>query len=123
MRTKTMTVRIGEMLGPVDPSYDPTQHNWGPNKGGCNPETTACGFARILELAADPDGWVYCPSGFTSFPVVRVGMYDGWPFWRPTPAIGYIGPLNSVEWAFFYELSAHNTRKGSPSRWGQPRDV
>jgi len=36
--------------------------------------------------------------------VVHVGMYDGWPFWKPTPAVGYIGPLGSVERAFFFSL-------------------
>lgn len=28
-------------------------------------------------------------------------MYDGWPYWRPMPAIQFVGPLNSAEWTFF----------------------
>jgi hypothetical protein len=30
-------------------------------------------------------------------------MYDGWPYWKPTPAILTSGPLGS-EWHFFYDI-------------------
>jgi len=58
-----------------------------------------------------PEGWKYCSSGFSIFSVVHIGMYDGWPFWKPTPAIGWIGPLGTVEVAFWYNLRAHNLTK------------
>lgn len=37
--------------------------------------------------------------------------YDGWPFWKPTPAIGYVGPLGGIEIAFYYELRRGNLCK------------
>ena len=105
MRTETRTVHIGEWLGPVDPGYDFTQHRT------VNHDFAERGFAMILQMAEQ--GWRYSPCGFSTSRVVRVGMYDGWPFWRPTPAIGYIGPLDGVEVAFFYNLNSDNCRRGS----------
>lgn len=118
MKTRTVEVREGELLGPVDPDYDWSQHAWGDGRGGMNPECIETGRQVILRMAADPDGWVYVPSGISRFRVIHIGMWDGWPFWRPTPAIGYIGPLRTVEWAFFYSLREHNVQKGEPGpRW------
>jgi hypothetical protein len=114
MKTRTITERVGEFLGPVDWAYDFTQHDWGQGKGGVNPELSAEGAKVIRAMAAEPDGWSFSPCGFSWCRVVHIGMYDGWPFWRPTPAIGYIGPLGSVEWAFFYRLRCGNVAKKKP---------
>ena len=110
MKTRMVEERIGEWLGPVDWAYDFSQHKtittYFIDKG-------VAALRRIEEVSGrdDPalEGWRYWPSGFNAFDVVCVGMYDGWPFWKPTPAIGYIGPLRSVEVAFFYNLDLqHN---------------
>lgn len=111
MITRMVEERIGEWLGPVDWSYDFTKHDWTGRNGGRNPACSSEGVAVLRKMAASPEGWTICPSGFTSFRVVHVGMYDGWPFWEPTPAIGYIGPLGGVEVKFFYSLSEHEVRQ------------
>lgn len=113
MRTYTVVERAGEWLGPVDWSYDFDQHSWGPNRGGVNPERVARGREMLRKLVDSPGGWRYSRSGLASFEVVHVGMYDGWPFWRPTPAIGYRGPLGSIEVAFFYDLSEYTCARES----------
>lgn len=41
-----------------------------------------------------------------------VGMYDGWPYWSPTPALCTSGPFGS-EWHFFYDLK---DAKGKPRK-------
>jgi len=104
MRTVTTTKRIGEFLGPVDWSYDFNQYAWGTNGAGINPACVAEGVEVLRKMDADPVGWRITSFGFSSFEVVFVGMYDGWPFWRPTPHVGYIGPMGSVEWTPFYDL-------------------
>lgn len=111
MRTRWVEERIGEWLGPVDWSYDFDQHSWVGKSGGTNPQCIVEGIAQLRRMESEPGEWMYCPSGWSSFSVVHVGMYDGWPFWAPTPAIGYIGPLGSVEVAFFYDLQSHRLRR------------
>ena len=107
MKCRTVEVCEGEWLGPVDWSYDFSQHAWGPTSGGVNPECIEEGRRVLLAMGADPVGWTH-----RGFEVVAVGMYDGWPYWKPTPTIGYIGPLG-FERATFWCLSPHDTR-GKP---------
>jgi hypothetical protein len=102
MRTRWVEERIGEWVGPIDWSYD-----WARHAPGLNPQCIEQGREVLRRMESEPGGWRYCPSGLSTFEVVEVGMYDGWPFWVPTPAIGYIGPLGSVEVAFFYNLSSY----------------
>jgi len=111
MKTRTVTVREGEYLGPVDPDYDHMQGAWSRSQGGYNPEFLERGWEQILKMNASPEGWTFHSDGGGLFRVVRVGMWDGWPFWKPTPAIGYIGPLGAIEWAFYYRLNASNCRQ------------
>lgn len=112
MKTRMVEERIGEWLGPVDWSYPFTIGAYVNNS-----ERQQRAIAVLKELTADPKGWVYQPSGFTCFEVLNVGMYDGWPYWKPTPAIGWYGPLSSVEVAFWYDLSERNLFRGKPSKW------
>lgn len=104
MKTKTIIVREGEFLGPIDPAYDVNQHSWGPDKGGVNPDCAAKGWEIIQKvkvgdkvLVSHCDGWKE---------VLDVGMYDGWPFWRPTPAI-LISHWAGGEHHFFYSICDH----------------
>ena len=110
MSTTARTVRIGEWVGPVDPDYDFAQHSWD-HGGTMNPIAIDSGRDIILQMAENPDGWTYCPTGFATFLVVHVGMYDGWPFWVPTPSLGYIGPIGVVEVEFFYSLRGHSVNR------------
>lgn len=112
MRTYTQTVREGEDMGPVDWSH-PTAKDMPP---------------IWREAEQNPDGFLLCENGsFTARAIFKICMYDGWPYWKPTPAIYHSSPLGGGEWAFFnsYGINAHSiVRKrdtdGSPK--GPDRD-
>jgi hypothetical protein len=88
MRYETVTHRIGENVGPVDWDHP-----------------LATRMPPIWRSAAGtPDAFLY-----NGRSIVEICMYDGWPYWTPTPAIHYIGPLNSGEWDFFNSYGCHPT--------------
>lgn len=97
MRTETVTIRIGENVGPVDWSHP-----------------TAKDMPDIWhEAEASPDDFVFSNYERT---ILAICMYDGWPYWEPRPAIQFIGPLNSAEWSFFdsYNVTPHSIRRRKP---------
>ena len=105
MRYKTVEVREGEMLGPVDWGYDFRQHF----NNLCSPDAykdqrCAESVERLRKVADNPDAFLVVTSyADKQREVYAVGMYDGWPYWRPVPALlvgGTLGP----EWHFFYDL-------------------
>ena len=107
VETYTTVRRIGEMSEHVDWDFDWYQHT--PN--GMTEEwrqREAVKWRRNFRALVDhlEAGGVafYRPCFLASHRILRAGMYDGWPFWRPTPAVSYIGPLRSVEYAFYYQL-------------------
>jgi hypothetical protein len=108
MRYETVTNRIGELLGPIDWTYDFSQHDWGPNRGGINPEVSRK-LDWLKELEASPQSYQATTDG--GWPkvgwkrVIQVGMYDGWPFWKPTPSVQIAGALG-CEWHPWYSISA-----------------
>ena len=111
MRTRMVEVREGEYLGPVDWSYDFRQHDWGPGRGGMNPEVTARNEALLRDISEGlerGERWQATTDG--GWPrvgwkrVLRVGMYDGWPHWRPVPSVQMSGPLGAT-WHPFYSLA------------------
>ena len=103
MKTRMVEERIGEYLGPVDWSYDFAQHNWGQGHGGINPEIVAPAVAMLKQLE-QPGRWeVMMHQNYHE--VLRVGMYDGWPFWTPTPSVQTLGPLGP-EWHPFYNIQS-----------------
>lgn len=82
MRTETVTVRHGENVGPVDWDHP-----------------TAKDMPAIWrEAEKNPQGFTF--SEYRR-PIIEICMYDGWPYWVPTPAVCFIGPLNGAEWSFF----------------------
>lgn len=105
MRTWIETHREGTLLGPVDPDYNFAQHF---ESMGCSAEYKAercAACVRMLsEIAEDPASWeVELSHSSVWKQVYEVGMYDGWPFWVPTPAMLTSGTLGA-EWHFFYDL-------------------
>ncbi len=82
MRYETVSVRVGEACGPID---------WGHPAAHDMP-------AIWREAEQRPDDFTFSVYERT---ILQICMYDGWPYWTPTPAIQFIGPLNSAEWAFF----------------------
>lgn len=107
MTYKQVTVRNGELLGPVDWSYNFRQHF----DGYCCDDATKNEMcekrkALLAQIERDPTAWRATFShSDTSRQVYSVGMYDGWPYWKPTPAIMIQGVLGS-EWRFFDDLQS-----------------
>jgi len=105
MKYKTIEVREGELLGPVDWNYNFRQHF----DGYCSTDEykdrrCAETVERLRKVADNPDAFLVV----TSYPdkrreVFSVGMYDGWPYWKPTPALLVSGTLGP-EWHFFSDL-------------------
>jgi hypothetical protein len=83
---ETITHREGEWLGPIDYSYDWNQYNTFPN----NPEYRLKKIEKLKEIeklfqAGEKIRIYYDP--ILAGELLEIGMYDGWPFWKPTPAV------------------------------------
>ena len=97
MRTRTVTERIGEDVGPVDWSHPyaaEMPHHW-------------------RDAEKEPEKYELLLNGmFTPRGVAKLCMYDGWPYWKPTPAIYHESPLGGYEWTHFnsYGVSANSLR-------------
>jgi len=105
VKFRTVIEREGELLGPVDWAYNFRQHF----DGYCCSDEKRDEFCnRAMELLrkveASPDAYCVQISHSDNFrEVYAVGMYDGWPYWRPVPALLCRSVLGS-EWQFFYDL-------------------
>ena len=92
MKTFMVEHREGEDMGPIDwlhPIAKDKPLEW-------------------MECEKHPDRFTYSEYGHQ---IIKLCMYDGWPYWKPTPAIAYIGPMKSLEWAFFNSYGASIHRK------------
>lgn len=111
MITRTVEVHEGEWLGPIDWEYNFRQHF---DRMGCSEERKAEECRACVDclrkLEAEPDRYrVRLAHGTVEREVYRVGMYDGWPYWKPTPAILTSGTL-SPEVRFFQDVIALHPR-------------
>src|SRR6185437_12568221 len=105
MITRTVTQREGELLGPIYWNYNFRRHfdTYGSNDAVRDEACDRC-KAHLLTIEKSPGEWrVMLAHSFVDRRVLQVGMYDGWPYWKPTPALlteGTLGP----EWHFFYDI-------------------
>jgi hypothetical protein len=93
MITRMVEEHIGEYLGPVDWSYDFTQY-------GISERCVESGKAMLRDLESGGEWEATTDGGWPRVGwhrVIRVGMYDGWPYWKPVPSVQVIGTLGS-EW-------------------------
>src|SRR5690242_7670995 len=105
MRYETQTVRVGEYLGPVDWNYDFAKHfERYCGTDALKAELCARSVAWLRLLEAKPDAWrATTDTGSPRCgvrPVLCVGMYDGWPYWRPVPSVQLDGVFGA-EWHSF----------------------
>lgn len=107
MRERKVTIYEGELLGPVDWSYDFASHDRD-HGGGMKPEYVRECVEYLRQLgdgkgwqATTYGGWPRCCWG----DVIHVGMYDGWPYWRPVPSVLLTTPLGPHEWASFCSIT------------------
>lgn len=106
VKTRTVTERIGENMGPIDWSYDFRSHfdSYG---SGEEFRDEACRTA-IRQLREASEGiargekWEACCYDHWH-EILDIGMYDGWPFWRPVPSMGLYTFLG-VEWHNFSSI-------------------
>lgn len=80
--------RIGEWIGPIDWSYDFQKDapNWCTTAERAETLTHEL-IDRLRKIEAGlarGERWMVS-NGTTLRPVLRVGMYDGWPYWRSVP--------------------------------------
>lgn len=103
MKTHMVQVREGENLGPIDWGYDFDQHDWNHGSdGGTNPVCVEQGKQVLRELVeANNSGSVSIYGEWRT--VLDVGMYDGWPYWRPVPSV-CISVAFGTEWHSFSSL-------------------
>ena len=112
MRTYTQTVREGERVGDIDWGYDFLSHfgNLCTNDDG---RAEACERSkdRLRKIQdAFTAGIEVRTTTYGGWPriglkrVIDVGMYDGWPFWKPTPSVQTMGTLGP-EWHSFSSLT------------------
>jgi hypothetical protein len=93
MRTWTETHREGTDVGPVDWSH-PTAKD--------KPEIWR-------EAEKKPEDFVFIGGGgFSSFHIISLSSYDGWPYWEPRPAICIVGPMGSAEWRWFDSIGVYD---------------
>jgi hypothetical protein len=106
MKYETVVQRVGENLGPIDYTYDFTTHDWSGSRGGVNPAITQASVEQLRRLdAAFADKGnrveVRLMHSDCFWVVLAVGMYDGWPFWAPTPSVQVYRVLGA-EWHPWY---------------------
>jgi hypothetical protein len=103
MRTYQVTQREGELLGPIDWTHDFYQSY------SCR---CASEFRKMEEMQNDLELlWQVERLHLNGVPVrvregdywhdlIAIGMYDGWPYWKPMPAVLIAGPIGN-EWRHF----------------------
>ena len=108
MRTYEVTVREGELLGPIDWDY-----NYAQDFDSCPAYNRARSMQRSLAilrlLEAEPSkyeattygGWPRCCWG----EILAIGMYDGWPYWRPVPSVMLSSLIGGGEWHSFCSIT------------------
>lgn len=88
MRTRTVTVREGELVGPID---------WNHEYAKDRPQLWR-------DAEKDPRSYL-----LNDREVYAMGMYDGWPYWKPTPAFLVSSPVGGSEWTHFNSYGVHNS--------------
>ena len=113
MKTRTTTVREGEKIGEVDWSYNFRSHfnNYCTTTAGqdaiceksvqCFREVVEAFNAGKIVKTTTYGGWPRC--GYSE--VVDSGMYDGWPYWKPTPSVQVLNWDGSTSWDCFSLLT------------------
>lgn len=90
MREWTETHREGTDMGPIDWSHPIAKD--------------MPAIWRDAEKA--PEHFVLDTGTMALKQIIRLCMYDGWPYWTPRPAIQFMGTLGP-EWTFFDSYGVH----------------
>jgi hypothetical protein len=94
MKTKTVTKRIGEKVSKIDYEYDFLSH-YKNHTMSSEKKKELCKKTidklKAIEKALSNGEKVLVHFNHSIFykTALDVGMYDGWPYWRPVPSIKY----------------------------------
>ena len=103
---ETVTRREGENMGSIDTNFNFDEDEClYPN----NPERRKEKFdllIKIEKLFREGKKLRITYNGQFSGKLVDVGMYDGWPFWKPTPAV-MLNHWHGNEWHFWYDINSY----------------
>jgi len=106
MKTYQVTKREGECLGPVNWDYDFSKHF----------EAYACSKDRkkekcqkqkdkLKKIENNPKAYQVSTYAHCYRDIHKVGMFDGWPYWEPVPAVQIYDPVaNKLVWKHFHEI-------------------
>jgi len=115
MRTYQVTKREGERMGDIDYSFDfrARFNNYCTSKENqdlyCQESINLLieiesKFKAGENLQVRMYDWWY--------DLLDVGMYDGWPYWKPTPAVCCLSSLgHGGEWHFWYDITGVRIKK------------
>ena len=113
MRTYQVTHREGELLGDIDWNFD-FFHCF--DCYCCNDERRAEIMSGHIERLWQVERLhkkgipLRIREGEYWHDLIAVGMYDGWPYWKPFPAILIAGPIGS-EWRHFPCVDEYQQRR------------
>lgn len=110
MRTEQVTIKVGERVGELNWLYDFSSHDWN-HSGAVNPDHNLNCMARLRTLwasfglgqrweATTDGGSPRCGWG----KVLDIGMYDGWPHWKPVPSV-LIASRLGASWHPYYSIT------------------
>lgn len=100
MRTRTVTIQEGELLGPIDWGFDWEKFSQD-RGGGMNPKWLASRWEQLKTIRVGD-----MITSYGGMPrigwheVIAIGMYDGWPFMAPTPSVEVRTDFG-CEWTWF----------------------
>ena len=113
MKTIQQTVMIGENMGAIPGDYD-FMAWWHESDGGLypnNPEIVMQKGVQILQIQdlfiKNANVWILEYWDGPRRKVIDVGMYDGWPYWKPVPNI-QIMPILPGSGTWISWLSIHS---------------
>ena len=113
MKTRQVTIREGELLGPIDWDFDFREFYKDVYPAACNGAAThERMFLRAMTILRELDnehekyeatvygGQPRCGWGN----IVHIGMYDGWPYWKPIPSV-QLSTMFGGEWHGFHNIT------------------
>lgn len=111
-QTRTITERIGENMGAIDWSYDFRSHFdcMGTSSAG---KDERCEQAKRWLKRVEAEWSAGHPVRVTNdggsprcaiYPVIDIGMYDGYPYWRPVPSV-QVRTWAGAEWYSFDRIT------------------
>lgn len=122
MKTRTVTVTEGEWLGPIDWTFDFFANDFYSGSSRRDELIRAhvdalkeaerlIGRSEANRLLNHNDVEVLIGASVPSWQrLITVGMYDGWPYWKPYPSLLVQGPLGSERMPWHW-LSAVRIRE------------